>query len=311
MNITLRQLSYFMALAETRHFGRAAEKVHVSQPALSVQIRELEQRLGVALLEPGRAVVLTSAGHEVLASAHSVMASLRDMQDGLRLRDGLSGRLRLGVIPTVAPYLLPKILPLLREEAPALDLRVREAQTEMLLSDLEDGALDAAILALPAGAGLEERFLFEDRFLLAGTTAQFEILQNHGAPLRPSALDPGQLLLLDEGHCLADQALEVCDFARPARRVDLGASSLATLCGLVASGYGLTFLPEIAITTECRAAPKMQVQRFAAPEPSRRIGLVRKGAKPKAKWFDDLAEFLARSGRALIDGVKDFGSREV
>jgi LysR family transcriptional regulator, hydrogen peroxide-inducible genes activator len=307
MDITLRQLSYFMALAETRHFGRAAEKVHVSQPALSVQIRELEQRLGVALLEPGRAVVLTSAGHEVLASAQHVMGILREMQDGLRLREGLSGRLKLGVIPTVAPYLLPKILPLLRAQAPDLDLRVREAQTDELLNDLENGLLDAAVLALPAGAGLEERFLFEDRFLLAGSAAQFKISQNHGEPLRPSALDPGQLLLLDEGHCLADQALEVCNFARTARRVDLGASSLATLCGLVASGYGLTFLPEIAIATECRAALKMQVQRFAAPEPSRQIGLVRRGGKPDAKWFDDLAEVLARSGGGLIEAVKDFG----
>ena len=302
MNITLRQLSYFLALAETRHFGRAAQAVHVTQPALSTQIRELEERLGAALIDRSdRAFRLTPAGQEVRASARRIMAELERMEAAARWQDGLHGRLKLGIIPTVAPYLLPEALPGLRGRDVTLDLRLREAQTEVLLAELADGKLDAAVIALPSGvAGLIEVPLFTDRFLLAGAAAQVAALRASGRIPRPAELDPARLLLLDEGHCLADQALEVCATSRAATRVDLGASSLGTLCGLVAAGFGQTLIPEIARGTESLATPGMGVVRFGAPEPARVIGLVRRDLGGPDGWARELAEVLAQAGAALV-----------
>lgn len=302
MNITLRQLQYFIALSETRHFGRAAERVHISQPALSVQIAALEATLAAQLVDRGgRGVILTPTGHAVAAHARKVMAEMRALQDAARSERGLSGQLTLGVIPTVAPYLLPVALPLLRARNVTLDLRVREAQTEVLLDDLALGRLDAAVIALPSGRpGLEEVHLATDRFLLAGSEAQIAALAARDAPLHPADIAPGRLLLLDEGHCLADQALEVCGLDRAATRVDLGASSLATLAGLVAEGFGLTLLPEIARATESAAAPGMRLARFAAPEPARRLGLVHRAGPGGGGWVDELAALLIEALRGLL-----------
>lgn len=300
MEPTLRQLSYLIALADTRHFGRAAARCHVSQPALSVQIREIEARLGTRLVDrDGRRILLTPAGQEVLASARRIAAEVERLRDVVRWQGGLSGQLRLGVIPTVAPYLLPVALPLLRARDLTLDLRVREAQTGRLLDDLRDGRLDAAVMALPAAPGLVEAPLFRDGFLLAGSPAQIADLADRDA-LRPLALDPDRLLLLDEGHCLADAALEVCGLRRSATRVDLGASSLGTLCGLVAAGFGLTFVPEIALEAERAAAPRMAVARFVAPEPARQIGLVRRDLSGNDAWFRDLAGLLEQAAAPLL-----------
>lgn len=302
MNVTLRQLSYFLALAEARHFGRAAEIAHVSQPALSTQIKEMEARMGAKLIDRReRGVRLTPAGQEVLQAARRIMGEVARMEDAVRWQAGLRGRLRLGVIPTVAPYLLPVALPMLRARDVSLDLRVREAQTAVLVSDLADGRLDAAVIALPSGgAGLAEVPLFEDRFLLAGSRMQLAQLRARGARISPGRLDPERLLLLDEGHCLADQALEVCGLERAATRVDLGAASLTTLCGLVASGFGLTFLPELALETERAAAPALEVLRFPGAEPRRRIGLVRRDLSGKTEWFDELAAILREAGESVI-----------
>lgn len=302
MNFTLRQLSYFIALAETRHFGRAAARAHVTQPALSTQIKELEERLGAPLVDRSdRTFRLTPAGQEVLASARRIMAEVERMNVAARWQDGLSGRLKLGLIPTVAPYLLPAALPHIRARDVALDLKLREAKTEVLLNDLADGHLDAAVIALPSGApGLVELPLFSDRFLLAMTAGPARELRVSGKLPRPEALDPSRLLLLDEGHCLADQALEVCGTRRAETRVDLGASSLATLCGLVASGFGQTLLPEIAYASESVAAPGMGVVRFGAPEPSRRIGLVRRDLGGPDGWFRELGEMLKAAGQGLV-----------
>ncbi|MGC9419203.1 MAG: LysR substrate-binding domain-containing protein [Rhodovulum sp.] len=301
MNITLRQLSYFIALAEARNFGRAAETMHVSQPALSVQIRELEAMLGVQLVErKPRDVVLTPAGHDLLRHARRVMEEMRALKDSARWQSGLGGRLSLGVIPTVAPYLLPVALPMLRAQNLSLDLGIREALTDRLLVDLADGRLDAALVAVPTGrVDLVERDLFEDRFLLAGSAAQIAALGAGAEGIRPAALDPDRLLLLEEGHCLSDQALEVCAMKRDATRVDLGASSLATLCGLVAEGFGLTFLPEIALQSEQSASPGLTVRRFGPPEPARRLGLVRRRLSRDDGWFTGLVELLAEAGDQL------------
>ncbi|MCO6382174.1 MAG: LysR family transcriptional regulator [Vannielia sp.] len=302
MNLTLRQLRSFAALADTGSFVGAAEVVHVSQPALSQQIKEMEAQTGFRLVErqPRRAV-LTPAGHELLGHARTVLAAMDTLEQAARWRDGLGGRLSLGVIPTVAPYLLPVALPLIRSRNLGLELQVRESQTDPVLDALESGRLDAAVVALPSGRpGLIEEPLFEDRFLLAGNAAT---LAGQGAGIRPDALDPDRLLLLEEGHCLADQALEVCALRRADTRVDLGASSLATLAGLVAEGFGFTFLPELAAASELAASPKLALRRFSAPEPSRRLGLLRRRTATDDGWFTALADLLRDAGRSRLAEV--------
>ena len=303
---TLRQLTYLTALAEEAHFGRAAARVHVTQPALSMQIRELEGALGLTLVDRlPRGVRLTRAGHEVLARAGRILAEVREMESAAR-RGALGGVITLGVIPTLAPYLVPPALAALRGAVDMpQDLRLREAETETLLRELSDGTLDAAVIATPPGPGMLELPLFEDRFLLAGTAARLAALAGQAEALRPVSLDPDQLLLLDEGHCLTDQALEVCALDRRRMgggraRIDLGASSLATLCGLVAAGMGLTFVPEAAARAESAAAPQMALMRFAAPEPSRQVRLVRRAAIGEEPWVPALARLLAGAGAGLV-----------
>lgn len=302
MAITLRQLGYFVALAENGNFGRAAAVVNISQPALSVQIRELEAQLGSPLVERGaREILLTHVGREVLVHARRVLGDVEALKQAARWKSGLAGRLLLGVIPTVAPYLLPVALPLLRQRNIEMELRVREAQTEKLLADLNAGLLDAAVIALPSGAdNLFERHLFDDCFLLAGSQRRIADWRDRGKTLRPTGLDADSLLLLDEGHCLADQALDVCSLDRTRTRVDLGASSLSTLCGLVAEGFGVTFLPEIACKTELAAFPHLETARFADPEPKRQIGLVRRQTSVDDGWYEELADLLVQAGKRLI-----------
>ncbi|MGR3590911.1 MAG: LysR substrate-binding domain-containing protein [Limimaricola soesokkakensis] len=304
MNPSLKQLRYFVALAETGGFGRAAETVFVSQPALSQQIKELETILGVELVERlPRGIRLTRAGREVLERSRRILGEVAELERAARLSRGLTGRLRLGVIPTVAPYLLPIALTRLRARDLTLDIRVREAQTETLLDDLEAGRVDAVVAALPLPvAGLAVEPLVSDRFVLAGTAARLARWVGDPEALRPTSLAPDQLLLLDEGHCLADQALEVCGL-RGRGRVDLGASSLATLSGLVAEGFGLTLLPEIALRAETAAAPGLALMRFAAPEPARELALVRR-AGGDGGWAAPLADLLREAGAELLDSAR-------
>ena len=301
MPVTLRQLSYFLALADARSFGGGAALVHVTQPALSMQIRELEETLGVSLVERlPRGLLLTRDGRELEPRARRIMAEVAELEDAAR-RKTLQGRLNLGLIPTVAPYLLPRALPALRAEDSIRDLRIREARTQDLMADLQSGRLDAIVVAeVPQSPDLVSTVLFEDRFLLAGNADRIALAGLGIEGLRPSRLDPDQLLLLDEGHCLADQALEVCGLDRARLRLDLGAASLSTLCGLVGQGIGLTFLPEMAVATETAAVPDMRLRRFAAPEPARRIVLVRRRTSDGEGWFANLAAVLTASGRSLI-----------
>ncbi len=304
MNPSLKQLRYFVALAETGGFGRAAETVFVSQPALSQQIKELETILGVELVERlPRGIRLTRAGREVLERSRRILGEVAELERAARLSRGLTGRLRLGVIPTVAPYLLPIALTRLRARDLTLDIRVREAQTETLLDDLEAGRVDAVVAALPLPvAGLAVEPLVSDRFVLAGTAARLARWIGDPEALRPTSLAPDQLLLLDEGHCLADQALEVCGL-RGRGRVDLGASSLAPLSGLVAEGFGLTLLPEIALRAETAAAPGLALMRFAAPEPARELALVRR-AGGDGGWAAPLADLLREAGAELLGSAR-------
>ncbi|AJE46945.1 LysR family transcriptional regulator [Celeribacter indicus] len=297
--ITLRQMTYFLALAETRSFSAAAERVHVTQPALSQQIKEMEATLGTQLVERlPRDIRLTRAGQVVLERTRTILAMTRDLEAEIRLSKGLRGRLALGVIPTIAPYLLPRALTRIRAAALDLDMRVREAQTAELISLVAHGHLDAAVIALPYDTeGLTARPLFRDRFLLAGSRDRIAAATT--TP-RPTDLSPDTLLLLEEGHCLADQALEVCGLRRQRRTVDLGASSLATLCGLVAQGFGLTLVPELALCTEMAASPDMAVTRFTAPEPSRTVALVRRQSTEVKEWFTALGDLLSEAGEELL-----------
>ncbi|TQS73029.1 LysR family transcriptional regulator [Rhodobacteraceae bacterium] len=295
MNITFKQLTYLLSLDKHRNFSRAAAAVNVTQPALSMQIRELEQVLGTILIERRpRDIGFTRAGRMVLEHARTIQGELKSL--GAELRRG-QGQINLGVIPTVAPYLIPQALPRLQQIESGL--RLREAQTDTLLDELRAGKIDAAVIATSV-AGLEAIDLFEDRFLLAGAAAVMGRMQG----LAPDAIDPGELLLLDEGHCLTDQALQVCTMTRDHARVDLGASSLSTLCALVGGGLGVTLLPELAVASECRGAPSMVVSRFTS-EPSRVLRLVRRadGAE-EGDWFAEIATIIREIGTQILNDIR-------
>jgi len=293
--ITLRQLRYLTALARNRHFGKAAEECAVTQPALSMQIRELERELGADLVErrPGE-IAVTEIGLEVAQRAERILAATRDLVDFARHRDVLSGPLKLGIIPTLAPYLLPRVLPLLQRRYPALRLDVRETQTDTLVAELIAGALDCLLLALPVEAGDVETIpLFDDRFLLAVPSA--EPLPKRRVTI--ADVDQRRLLLLEEGHCLRDQALAFCAAKTRDAAASLGATSLATVMQMVANGYGVTLVPEIAADVEVRDA-RVKLTRFAAPEPGRVIGLAFRRTSPRREDFDALGEIVTQAVRA-------------
>ena len=292
--ITLRQLRYLAALARTRHFGKAAEECAVTQPALSMQIRELERELGVDLIErrPGE-IAVTETGIEVARRADHILAATRDLVDFARHRDVLSGPLKLGIIPTLAPYLLPRVLPLLQARYAALRLDVRETQTDTLVEELAAGALDCLLLAMPVeGADVETVALFDDRFLLAAPAA--EPLPKRRVTV--ADVDQRRLILLEEGHCLRDQALAFCASKTRDAPAGLGATSLATVMQMVANGYGVTLVPEIAADVEVRDA-RVKLTRFAAPEPGRVIGLAFRRTSPRRKDFDALGAVVKEAVR--------------
>jgi len=237
-NLTLKQLRYVAALARHGHFGQAAEACSVTQPALSMQIKELEEGLGGRLFERGaRQVRLTGLGEEIAARARDILRAVEELEEVARTRrDGPGGRLRLGVIPTIAPYLLPRLIRDLAARYPGADLQVRETQTDRLIGELIEGRLDTALVALPISEpSLEEVALFSEGFVLVRPEA------DAGRPVpTPTALPDMQLLLLEEGHCFRDQALEVCGLRGGARRAGFDGSSLATLVQLVGAGIGVS-----------------------------------------------------------------------
>jgi LysR family hydrogen peroxide-inducible transcriptional activator len=292
--ITLRQLRYLAALARNRHFGKAAEECAVTQPALSMQIRELERELGVDLIErrPGE-IAVTETGIEVARRADHILAATRDLVDFARHRDVLSGPLKLGIIPTLAPYLLPRVLPLLQARYAALRLDVRETQTDTLVEELAAGALDCLLLAMPVeGADVETIALFDDRFLLAAPAA--EPLPKRRVTV--ADVDQRRLILLEEGHCLREQALAFCASKTRDAPAGLGATSLATVMQMVANGYGVTLVPEIAADVEVRDA-RVKLTRFAAPEPGRVIGLAFRRTSPRRKDFNALGAVVKEAVR--------------
>src|SRR5215470_502977 len=248
--ISLRQLRYFASLARHRHFGHAADDCAVTQPALSMQIRELEREIGAELVERRSGdVALTGMGIEVAERAERILAATRDLVDFARHREILSGSLKLGIIPTLAPYLLPRLLPQLQQTYPSLQLEMRETQTAVLIDELVAGDLDCILLALPIKhADVETAALFRDRFLLAAPA--YEPMPRRA--LKTADVDQHRLILLEEGHCLRDQALAFCATVRRDSATALGSTSLATVMQMVANGYGITLLPEIAAELEAR-----------------------------------------------------------
>ena len=294
--LSMKQLRYFEALSRLRHFGHAADECAVSQPALSMKIQEFESRLGVALIERRRGgVKLTHAGEEIARRARAILASVRDLSDYARNSAGsLVGELVLGAIPSIAPYLLPAALPLVRERHPALELTLRETQTATLVGELLAGQLDAILLSLPIGhhPELASLALFTDRFLLAtSSAAPFDETK----PLTPEGVQHENLLLLEDGHCLRDQALAFCG-SSTAMRERFGATSLSTIVQLVANGYGITLLPEMAVPIEVGTDERIRLHRFMGPEPSRSIGLVWRRTSPRAEDFVALGHILAEVG---------------
>lgn len=289
--VSLKQLKYFDAVARTGHFGKAAERCSVTQPALSMQVQELEKSLGIQLLERGRnGVMLTEGGKEIAQRAARVLADVRDIVDLARRQgDVLSGPLRFGVIPSVAPYILPQLLPMLRKQVPELDLHIRESQTQTLIGELADGQLDLLLLALPIEhPDLETIRLFDDRFLLAMATSH---RMSNRVKATPDLLENDRLLLLEEGHCMRDQALAFCNLRRIENINTFGASSLSTLVQMVANGLGMTLLPELAVPLETRRAD-IHLMRFADPEPQRVIGLAWRRSSPRKRHFAELGQMI-------------------
>jgi LysR family transcriptional regulator, hydrogen peroxide-inducible genes activator len=272
--VNLRDLRYLVALADTRHFGRAAERCHVSQPTLSAQIKKLERYLGVELVErQPRRVTLTETGEQVVARARRVLQEADEIVALTRNRsDPLAGRLNLALIPTIGPYLLPRVSNKLRRQLPRLKLMLYEYRTEQLLERLRNGEIDLGILALPVPLdGLDVRELYEEPFRIA-------LPKNHElarkGTLRLADIAKENLLLLEDGHCLRDQALEVCSRAQMHEDQDYRATSLETLRQMVAAGLGVTLLPDLATRAPMGSSQGLAIRNFAAPQPMRTVGAV-------------------------------------
>ncbi|MCO6187020.1 hydrogen peroxide-inducible genes activator [Rhizobium sp. L1K21] len=298
--ITIRQMRYFEALASVRHFGKAAELVNVSQPALSAQIRDMEEALGVSLVERSRAgTFLTAEGEELLPEVRQILSSVeRLMMRAKRARGLLQGRLRLGIIPTVAPYLVPVLIPALKQEFPDLDLELKEVMTDSCIGDLRAGKLDCAIVALPLDEDqIKAMPLFKDRFLIASAEDENTVLMS---PITQDQVDVERLLLLEEGHCLRDQALAVCGTSAKRKVANYGATSMATLLQMVSHGMGITLIPEIAARDEA-ARSRMRIVPFADPQPFRQIGLVwRRADLGRRADFEAFGKLVTEAADTLL-----------
>lgn len=294
--MSIKHLRYFAALAQHRHFGRAADACAISQPALSLQIKDLEELLGAQLVERDRRQIrLTGLGEAFAARAQQILRSVDELADLARASSpSLGGRLRIGMIPTVAPYLLPAVIRRLTERFPAVDLRPREAVTGKLTEDLISGGLDVAVMALPASEpSLQDHPLFDEEFVLVRPLAD-----RGKPPPGVESLRAMRLLLLEEGHCFRDQALAFCNMASGLSQDPMEGSSLATLVRMVGAGMGVTLIPEMAVTAETSAV-EVSIARLAEPRPRRSIGLVWRKTNPLADHFMQVGEIVRQEHDAL------------
>ena len=290
--MNLRDLSYFIALADHLHFGRAAAASFVSQPTLSTQIRKLEEELGVALVERApRNVMLTPAGRDVAARARRIVADVEEMREAARRsQDPEAGKVTLGLFPTLGPYLLPHVVPSIRARFPQLELLLVEEKSDILLERLQQGRLDAALLALPVNdEQLHVEFLFEEPFVLAVPEAH--PLAGRGQLSLDDLADP-RLLLLADGHCLRDQALDVCHLAGASEKGEFQATSLETLRQMVAANVGVTLLPALAVKPPVARSENIGLVAFRDPPPSRRIAMVWRRRTAMAPFLQEFAQVM-------------------
>lgn len=292
--MNLRDLRYLVAVAELRHFGRAAEACFVSQPTLSTQIKKLEEFLGVQLIERNnKQVMLTAVGVKVVERARRVLHEVDDLVELCRAsRDPLAGDIRLGFIPTVAPYLLPHLIPALRRELPRLRPLLYEDQTARLVERLRRGEIDAAVMAVPVDAtDLRHEELFAEPFLLA-------IPQEHPLARKPvlklDDLRDQRLLLLDEGHCLRDQALDICNMVGVRQQDEFRATSMETLRQMVASGAGITFFPALAAAANATVpnSGAIELRKFTDPQPERHMALYWRKGSAREQSVEALAALI-------------------
>ena len=300
--MNLRDLHYLVALAEHRHFGHAAEACFVSQPTLSTQIKKLEDELGVALVErTPRKVLLTEVGREIADRARDVLNEVEQIRAvARRTRDPESGTVRLGIFPTLGPYLLPHSVPMVREAFPKLELLLVEEKTEVIVRLLREGKLDAGILALPLHEdSLHVEYLFEEPFVLA--VPQSHHLAHKQGQLKLADLSHESLLLLEDGHCLRDQALEVCHLAGAGERNGFRATSLETLRQMVSADVGITLLPTLAVKPPVAPSGNLHLIEFKHPAPSRRLAMVWRKSSAMHGFLLKLADVFKRLPPELLD----------
>jgi LysR family hydrogen peroxide-inducible transcriptional activator len=290
--MNLRALQYFVKLADLRHFSKAADACFVSQPTLSTQIKKLEEELGVQLVERApKMIMLTPVGEEIADRARLVLNDIEQIRAvARRSSNPADGVLRLGLFPTLAPYFLPHVVPSVRERFPKLRLQLAEEKTEEILRMLRQGQLDAGILALPVGGeGLEVEILFEEPFVLA-LPGSHPLVDRKAVSM--SDLAGAELLLLEEGHCLRDHALEVCALADAHERVDFHATSMETLRQMVAADVGITLMPLLAVKPPIAATPNVVVRRFAGKAPTRTIAMVWRSSSALSGFLREFAQSL-------------------
>jgi LysR family hydrogen peroxide-inducible transcriptional activator len=299
--MNFRAMQYFVKLAELKHFSRAAKACFVSQPTLSTQIRKLEEELGVSLVERApRKVMLTPIGEDI---AHRARHILRDIENikiaARRSKDPATGTIRLGIFPTLAPYLLPHVIPGIRRRYPELGMQLAEEKTEDILTMLDQGRLDAGLLALPVEErGMDVEVLFEEPFVTA-MPASHPLADQQVISLKD--LEGEELLLLEEGHCLRQHALAVCELAGAHERVDFHATSMETLRQMVAANAGVTLMPVLAVKPPIPSTPNIALRPFAEPAPSRTIALVWRSSSPLGDFLRELAESLKVKPASLLE----------
>ena len=301
--MNLRDLRYLVAVADLKHFGRAAEASFVSQPTLSTQIKKFEDELGVPLIERNpRNVLLTDVGEAVVARARMILREADEIKNiARRAKDPASGAVKIGIFPTLGPYLLPHVVPQIVAKFPKLELMLFEEKTEVILKKLHDGELDAGILALPVHDDtLHSEFLFEEPFVLA-VPASHQMAKQKKVKLADLADE--RLLLLDDGHCLRDQALEVCQMAGAVERSGFRATSLETLRHMVSANVGMTLLPALAVRPPAPSTANVVLIPFADPQPHRRIAMVWRRTSALTAFLSQ----LVLSFKALPSGALEVG----